>query len=115
VIQAVMTAKKVAAMMGMERCIEPRHSSKACVIQLAPAGLSNLVHGLVQSQVFDKYHCKTPVIEMQRCRCILLSFAQHMALTCYCYMTNNNLGQQTGVLLVCFMLTCVNVVGRCRM
>jgi len=49
VIQAVMTARKVAAMMGMERCIEPRHSSRACVIQLAPAGLSNLVHNFVQS------------------------------------------------------------------
>ena len=37
VIQAVMTARKVAAMMGMERWMEPRHSSSACVIQLAPA------------------------------------------------------------------------------
>ena len=36
VIQAVMTAMKVAAMTGMERWMLPRHSRRACVIQLAP-------------------------------------------------------------------------------
>ena len=64
-IQAVMTAKKVAAMIGMERCIEPRHSSSACVIQLAPAGLSHIMHNFVWYWVFDIYCCKVMAIQAE--------------------------------------------------
>ncbi len=118
-IQAVMTAKKVAAMMGMERCIEPRHSSRACVIQLAPAGLSHLVDSLVWYWVFDRYNCKTPTTQAER---QMHSFVMGPAdgphcycYHCYCYLINNKLGEQTVVLLVCFMSTCMHVVDRCKM
>jgi len=114
VIQAVMTARKVAAMMGMERCIEPRHSSRACVIQLAPACLSNLVHRFVRYWVFDIYRCKMMVIQAEmQMHSFIICPADYPQ--CYCYLTNNKLGKQSGVLLVCFMLTCGNVVDRCRM